>query len=235
MVACCVQAVRRDTLLSFCDWGILSFPGRGITFSPWHVLLTSPLLTDTCLSQHVKSWGLSNPRNMGFSTKQPKPAITQAHKSTETLIATEKSTLKKNKSIVCAITSCYRASLLSPQTSSLMVYIYLEKADAWWKHRAACPSWSLCKLQWVWGLWVCDPRGRGLQRASPSGYCWNEYTVIAAPLFCSLRTFWVSNHSCRGRGRERAQESALLAVRAGVPRTNWGWKIYLDRLLQWAF
>ena len=33
--------------------------------------------------------------NIGFSTKQPKPAITQAHEGTETLIATEKGTLKK--------------------------------------------------------------------------------------------------------------------------------------------
>lgn len=33
--------------------------------------------------------------NMGFSTKQPKPAITQAHEGTKTLTDTEKSTLKK--------------------------------------------------------------------------------------------------------------------------------------------
>lgn len=129
---------------------------------------------------------------------------------------------------MCAITGCYRASVLSPQTSSLMVYVYLEKADAWWKHRAAHLSWSLSKLSWclskVWALWVCDPRGRGLQRVSSSACCWNEYTVIAAPLFCSLHTFSVSNHSCQERVRERAQESALLAVHAGVPRTNWGEK-----------
>lgn len=77
------------------------FPGTSLPREK-HYFLTSALSLDKpMITSHLYFTACeilgpfqTKELNMGFSTKQPKPAITQAHEGTETLIDTEKSTLK---------------------------------------------------------------------------------------------------------------------------------------------
>lgn len=106
-----------------------------------------------------------------------------------------------------------KVPIFSPETSSLMVSVCLEKAVTSWKHMGTYFSSSLSKLQLIWALLVCDTRGRGLQKAFITCLLLDLilffFTAIA-PLLCSLCIFSVSSLSVSaGKEEERGHRCQL--------------------------
>lgn len=207
--------------------------GSGITYSSQ--LLASPSYTHLYFTAR-EGLGSFQSQEHGFLNKTRQTAITRAHECTEILISTEKSTLNPPQIHGAWSDQLSQGSHtqswdkfpdgfgLSGESShmiethgnlffmvSIQATVNLGSLSMWPKKR---PPESFYHLSFT--------------RLNTSlSHCHSPTFLLPMYLLC-----FSSKSFCRERGRERAQESALLSVHAGVSGTNWGWRMYFDRLLQ---
>lgn len=203
------------------------FSESDITYSSQ--LLTNPSYTHLYFTA-CEVLGSFQSQEHGFLNKTRQTAIALAHKCTEILISTEKSTLNPPQ----IHSAWYDQLLQGSHTQSWDKFpddfgLSGESSHMMETHgnlflivsiQATVNLGSLC----VW------PK----RKSPPESFYHLSFTRLNTSLsHCHSLTFLLpmyllcfqSKSFYRERGRERAQESALLPVHAGVSGANWGWRM----------